>query len=73
MGREHLDTGHKLDGYVARWRGIYDDKGRLMVAASFNSDIGDSWEWADSPDYPEQYSALGVRIGVNYIVYAMSH
>src|SRR5882757_9907169 len=73
VGAEHLADGHKLDGYVARWRGIYDDKGRLMVAASFNSDIGDSWEWADSPDYPEQYSALGVRIGVNYIVYAMSH
>jgi hypothetical protein len=73
VGAEHLGEGHKLDGYVARWRGIYDDKGRLMVAASFNSDIGDSWEWADSPEYPEQYSALGVRIGVNYIVYAMSH
>jgi hypothetical protein len=73
VGAEHLDTGHKLDGYVARWRGIYDDKGRVMVAISFNSDIGDSWEWADSPDYPEKYSALGVRIGVNYIVYAMTH
>ena len=73
VGAEHLSEGHKADGYVARWRGIYDDKGHLMVAASFNSDIGDSWEWADSPDYPEQYSALGVRIGVNYIVYAMSH
>ncbi|HMF79427.1 MAG TPA: DUF4159 domain-containing protein [Bryobacteraceae bacterium] len=73
VGREHLATGHKLDGYVARWRGIYDDKHRVMVAISFNSDIGDSWEWADTPDYPEQYSALGVRIGVNYIVYAMTH
>ncbi len=73
VGAEHLETGHKLDGYVARWRGIYDDKGRIMVAASFNSDIGDSWEWADSPEYPEKYSALGVRIGVNYIVYAMTH
>jgi len=73
VGAEHLGEGHKADGYVARWRGIYDDKGHLMVAASFNSDIGDSWEWADSPDYPEQYSALGVRIGVNYIVYAMTH
>lgn len=73
VGYEHLQEGHKLDGYVARWRGIYDDKGRIMVAASFNSDIGDSWEWADSPEYPEKYSALGVRIGVNYIVYAMTH
>jgi hypothetical protein len=37
------------------------------------SDIGDSWEWADSPDYPAHYAALGVRIGVNYVVYAMTH
>jgi len=73
VGAEHLETGHKLDGFVARWRGIYDDKGRVMVAASFNSDIGDSWEWADTPEYPEKYSALGVRIGINYIVYAMTH
>jgi hypothetical protein len=73
VGREHLEEGHKLDGFVAHWRGIYDDKNRLMVAASFNSDIGDSWEWADSPEYPEQFSALGIRVGINYIVYAMTH
>ena len=40
---------------------------------SFNSDIGDSWEWADSPEYPEKFSALGIRIGINDIVYAMTH
>ena len=61
------------DGYVARWRGIFDDRGRLVIAASFNSDLGDSWEWADDPEYPEQYSALGVRLGVNYIIYSMTH
>jgi hypothetical protein len=73
VGNEHLREGHKLDGYVARWRGIYDDRGRVMVAISFNSDVGDSWEWADEPQYPEKYSALGMRLGVNYIVYAMTH
>jgi len=61
------------DGYEARWRGIYDDKGRLMVAICHNMDLGDSWEHADNPRYPEKYSALGIRIGVNYIVYAMTH
>ena len=61
------------DGYVAHWRGIYDDKGRVMVAMAFNSDLGDSWEWADTPSYPEPYSALGIRIGVNYLVYSMTH
>jgi hypothetical protein len=60
-------------GTVAHWYGIYDDNGRVMVAMSFNSDLGDSWEWADDPGYPEKYSALGIRIGVNYVVYAMTH
>jgi hypothetical protein len=57
----------------AKWRGIYDDRGRIMIAISYNSDVGDSWEWADSAEYPEKYSALGIRIGVNYVVYAMTH
>lgn len=64
---------YRSDGTTAYWRGIYDDHGRVMVAMSFNSDIGDSWEWADSPYYPEKYSALGIRIGVNYVVYSMTH
>jgi hypothetical protein len=72
-GAEHLDTGYKKDGRVARWRGIYDDKGRLIVAISLNSDLGDSWEWADEPSYPMKYSQLGLEIGVNYVVYAMTH
>lgn len=64
---------YRNDGAVPHWRGIYDDDGRVMVAMSFNSDIGDSWEWADDPSYPEKYSALGIRVGVNYVVYAMTH
>jgi hypothetical protein len=72
-GAEHLDTGYKKDGKVARWQGIYDDKGRIMVAISLNSDIGDSWEWSDNPNYPLKFSDLGMRIGVNYVLYAMTH
>jgi hypothetical protein len=66
-------TTYRNGGSVPYWRGIYDDRGRLMVAMSFNSDVGDSWEWADDPGYPEKYSALGIRIGVNYVVYALTH
>jgi len=60
-------------GTVPHWQGIYDDKGRGMVAITFNSDVGDSWEWADEPSYPEKFSALGIRLGVNYVVYSMTH
>lgn len=66
-------TTYRNDGAVAHWRGIYDDKGRVMVAICFNSDIGDSWEWADDPYYPEKYSALGIRIGVDYVIYSLTH
>jgi hypothetical protein len=71
--RSISSRGYKKDGKVARWQGIYDDKGRVMVAISLNSDIGDSWEWSDTPEYPLKFSDLGMRIGVNYVVYAMTH
>jgi hypothetical protein len=64
---------YEKDGFEPRWRGIYDDKGRVMVAICHNMDLGDSWEHADNPAYPEKYSALGFRIGVNYVVYSMTH
>jgi hypothetical protein len=66
-------TTYRNDGATPHWRGIFDDHGRVMVAMTFNSDVGDSWEWADDPNYPEKYSALGIRIGVNYVVYSMTH
>ena len=57
----------------AQWRAISDAKGRILVAMTVNSDVGDSWEFADDPRYDEKFSALGIRIGVNYIVYWMTH
>jgi len=73
MGQWGLRTGPRAGGITPRWMGIFDDKGRIMVAVTSNSDIGDSWEFADVPTYPEKYSALGIRIGVNYVVYAFTH
>jgi hypothetical protein len=64
---------NRVAGTHAEWKGIYDDHNRLMVAMTFNSDVGDSWEWADDPEYPEKYSALGIRVGVNYVTYALTH
>ncbi len=74
-GAQFLETHrtYEHDGFEPRWRGIYDDHGRVVVAICHNMDLGDSWEHADNPQYPEKYSALGFRIGVNYVVYSMTH
>lgn len=65
--------GYLGDGVTPHWRGILDDDGRLMVLIAFNNDVADSWQWADDPDYPAQSAQLGLRLGVNMAVYAMTH
>jgi hypothetical protein len=75
MGTVTFGTGrtYEKDGVVPHWRGIYDDRGRVMVAMCFNQDNGDAWEWADSPEYPEKAASQAYRLGINYIIYAMTH
>ncbi|MFM1887645.1 MAG: hypothetical protein RL026_2802 [Pseudomonadota bacterium] len=64
---------YERDGVEPRWRGVFDDEGRLMVAINFNMDLGDAWEHADTPEYPQPLTALAYRFGVNYILYAFTH
>ena len=61
------------DGYEPFVKGIENDDGRLMVIINWNTDLGDAWEWAEQPDYPVPYSTFAFQMGVNMIVYAMTH
>jgi hypothetical protein len=77
-GKQYVTTHSECEkcaegGRPAHWRGIYDDHGRLMAAFCHNMDLGDSWENADDPTYPLRFSALGMRVGLNYLIYAMTH
>jgi hypothetical protein len=45
----------------------------LIAVMTHDNDLGDSWENADEPTYPQKFSYMGLRIGVNYLVYAMTH
>lgn len=60
-------------GCYPQVKGMYDDEGRLSVIINFNTDLGDAWEWAESPAYPLRYSTYAYEMGANMIVYAMSH
>ena len=80
-GSAHLRLGYKSpmhpagpnDGQGQHWRAICDDKGRVMVAISYNSDLGDAWEYADDPRYPEKFTTFATRIGLNELIYSMTH
>jgi len=36
-------------------------------------DMGDAWEHADTPYYPAEMTGQAYRLGINYVLYAMTH
>ncbi|MDE0420509.1 MAG: DUF4159 domain-containing protein [Gammaproteobacteria bacterium] len=55
-------------------RAYTDDDGRLMVIATHNTDIADGWERESYGEwYFENFSTKSYRVGINVIVYALSH
>jgi hypothetical protein len=78
-GLRHLGIG-RGGGFGMRgrldppeWKGIRDAKGRVAVVVNVNVDIGDAWEHADLAEYPEAMTGLAYRLGINFIVYSMTH
>lgn len=54
--------------------GIMDDQQRLMVLVSMNSDVSDSWEReGDNQDYFVRFSPKGYALGVNVVVWLLTH
>ena len=63
---------HSQEGYRATWPASTNNNDRVMVTICHNMDLGDCLEHADDPDHPEKFSAVGIRIAVNCITYAMT-
>ena len=46
---------------------------RLLLIANYDNDVGESWEWSGSGFIPIDLSNEAYELGVNYIVYALTH
>jgi len=58
------------------FRGIYEDNDptkRLLVMVNFDTDISEFWEWSDTGLRPIDESNEAYKLGVNYIIYGMTH
>jgi hypothetical protein len=66
-------TWEQPDDIKPRIYGIFDDKRRLMVVITYNTDLGDAWEFMDLNCYPEKYSGYAIRVALNFIIYSMTH
>jgi hypothetical protein len=67
-------TTERLDAQEPHFRGLTDDRGRLMVLACHNTDLGDGWERAgDNPEYHREFSLKkAYPMGINIVVYALT-
>ena len=71
-----LDYRHPYFGHPSEFYGIFEDNDpskRLMVIVNYNNDIGDYWEWSAEGLYGDAPTADAYRLGVDYLVYAMTH
>ena len=78
-----IQNWRRTGGDLERWnndgappdaRGIADSRGRLMVVMLHNTDIPDGWEReGEDPEYFFRYSPDAYAVGIDVMLYAMTH
>jgi hypothetical protein len=62
-------------GFIPHLRAVVDDRERPMVLINWNTDMGDGWEWSNAEEYPGylRHTAEAYRMGINEVIYALTH
>ena len=73
--RNQYETSERgADSEVPAHRAILDRHGNVMVFMTHNTDISDAWEReGEDPRYFYQFSPKGYAVGINVMLYAMTH
>jgi len=74
-GRGYGITWERPDAREVHYKGIYDEKGRMMVIICHNTDLGDGWEREGENEwYFHEFSEKkAYPLGINIVFYAMTH
>ena len=70
-----LDYNHPYYGVKSMFLGIFENNDptkRLMAVLNYNNDIGEYWEWSDTGAFAIDLSNEAYKIGVNYMIYALT-
>jgi len=71
-----LDVPQYYDPPPAIFRAVYENNDparRIMMMINYNTDISEFWEWSDTGFKPIDESNEAYKLGVNYIIYGMTH
>jgi hypothetical protein len=74
---ENVDVPHPLvSGITPHYYGVFEDNdpaGRMMVMVNFNNDLAEYWEFSGRGYFPMDLTNDAWRLGVNYIIYGLTH
>ena len=73
---DRIDYQHPLVPVKASYYGVFEDNDRskrLMVIVAYNSDMAEYWEWSNSDYLPVDLTNEAYKLGVNFIVYGLTH
>ncbi len=71
-----LDVPQAYNAGRAIFRGVYEDNDpgkRLQMIINYNTDVSQFWEWSGTGLRPIDDTNEAYKLGVNYIVYGLTH
>ena len=73
---QNIYIPHPLVAVTPVYFAIFEDNdpdGRMMAIVNHNNDLAEYWEWSEGGYFPVDLTTEAYKIGVNYMIYAMTH
>ena len=65
--------GGDTPGFIPQFWGMADERGNIQLIADYNNDIGEFWKWVDMGKMPFRPAKRSVELGIDYVIYSMTH
>jgi len=64
---------HYVPGGDITYYGMLNDDGEVAIAAGHNNDLANFWDWYDQAYSPLKPAADAFRLGINFMIWSMTH
>lgn len=73
---DRLNLPHPMMNVEPKFYGVFEDndpRGRMMAFICYNSDVAEYWEWSGQGLFPVDTTNDAYKIGVNFMIYGLTH
>ena len=73
---KRIDYPHPTVNVIPSYFAMFEDNDptrRIVVLANYNNDLAEYWEWSGTGMFPVDTTNEAYKLGVNYIVYGVTH